>query len=156
MPYVSHTGERSPSLIITNRIDVLYADSNWGLQNGYGSNQVYWRSRLDSGPGETATGKLEVGNLTLKNKLTLAIAGGGATNGHLKLMKIVKVSDNSTLASYTLGTLSGNANSDWLRVTTINTASWINTEIKLSFEDNDPNSSWAWMAVDLANIYCYS
>ncbi|MCL1468684.1 hypothetical protein, partial [Argonema galeatum] len=61
---------------------ILYADSNWNLVIGYGTNQIYFRSR-ESGSGEAATGKLEIGYFKLLQKLTFPIAGGGATNGNL-------------------------------------------------------------------------
>lgn len=134
---------------------ILYRDPNWGFQAGYGTSQFYWRSRVDGGPGETATGRLDFGYLNLKSNLTLLMAGGGATNGNLKSMQLITPETNTVLDTFTLAVLLGGINTDGLKIVTISTATWNGNVCFLRFQDTDPNSSWAWVGVDLANIYCY-
>lgn len=133
---------------------VLYSDSNWGLQIGYSTNQVYWRSRLDVGPGESATGRLDFGIVKLKSKLTLPMAGGGATNGNLKTLQLI-ASDNTLLVHYTLAQLLGNINTDWLKIVLIDTSAWSNTDCIVRLFDGDIGTSWAWMAASLKDLWCY-
>lgn len=138
----------------TQQAQVIYADSNWSLAKGYLVQDIYWRSREDSS-GEAGTGKLEVGNFQIKNKLCLPVAGGGGTNGNLKILEIVRVSDSVVLASYSLSTLIGGANTDALTVAIFSTSNWINSICLLRFKDLDAGGSWSWFGVDVSRIYCY-
>lgn len=125
---------------------IIYKDSNWGLTYGYSTTQLYWRSR-ESGGGETSTGKINIGYLRIRNWLYIPLCGGGNTNGNLKLLKIIRNSDNTVLGSYTLGSLIS-INSDTLVIAAINTSSFADTIAYISIEDNDSGTGWAWVGFE--------
>ena len=139
-----------------NSPQLLYVGSNWDLVKGYLTNDIYWRSRDGTNATEQATGYLRYGNFILGSKLRLPMAGGGATNGNLKTLVIKKVSDNSILTTTTLATLLANTDSDYLKICSLPTSAWTGTEVYFEFNDNDTNSSWAWVGVDVRNIYCFN
>lgn len=139
-----------------NNPQLLYAGSNWDLVKGYGTNDIYWRSRDGSSSSETATGSLRYGNFVLGSKLRLPVAGGGFSNGNLKNLVIKRASDGASLITITLNTLLGGINSDVLAICSVNTSIWSGTEVYFEFNDNDTNTSWAWIGVDLRNIYCFN
>jgi len=133
---------------------IIYKDANWGLYDLSGQNFI-WRSRdaqyLGTG-GESATGRLEIGYLTLKNTLVLLLGGGGSTNGSLKRVKIVRVNDNITLYDLSLSALIS-VDTNGLVAASINTSTNNGAVVKLIIEDNDSGGGWSWVSIDAKSCF---
>jgi len=132
--------------------EILYRDSNWGLYN-QSSERYAWRSYVpeffgNPASGESATGAIEFGYLTLSNFLLLILSGGGNTNGHLKRIKILRAVDNAVLIDTTLNALMPQDTSG-IRPAILNTTSFAGTRIKIRLEDNDTGFGWAWLGIYL-------
>ncbi|MEC4804432.1 MAG: hypothetical protein SAJ12_10500 [Jaaginema sp. PMC 1079.18] len=118
--------------------EILQRDATWTRQ--WFDGEIIWRS------GETATGKLKLGYLSLKNKLLLAISGGhDANQGVLKIIRIRRSDD--TLLMETDGSALLNFNTNNLRPCEIDTSAHAGEEIYLEFDDSDSNSGWAWFGI---------
>ena len=133
---------------------VIYKDDNWGLYDVSAQNFI-WRSRdpqyLGSG-GESATGRIEIGYVILKNSLVLLLGGGGSTNGSLKRVKIVRDSDNFVLHDLTLNSLIS-IDINGLVAASINTSNNNGVKAKLRIEDNDNGGGWAWISIDTKSCF---
>lgn len=150
----SATNQYVPTTVASSGFDalttIIYKDANWGLCDLSGQNFI-WRSRdaqyLGTG-GESATGRLEIGYLILKNTLVLLLGGGGSTNGNLKRVKIVRTSDSAVLYDLSLNILIS-IDTNGLVAASINTSTNNGAIVKIVIEDNDSGGSWSWISIDI-------
>ena len=134
---------------------ILQRDATWLMDwdSGATSAGYTWQSNMG---GETATGVLKLGYVNLGNTLHMMLAGGGSTNGGLKVIKVVQASDNTVLISTTLATISGNTDREVPVHRSINTSAHAGKTVYLQFEDNDAGTtgtSWAWMSIGIGSIF---
>ena len=125
---------------------IISRGSNWvlGTRGSSSSDRsvTTWTSLNTS---ESDTGVLKIGYITTKTLLHVMFAGGGGTNGNLKLIKIKKKSDDSLLLDTHLGTVMG-TNNDNMVYCTIDTSTFSNIEVYFELTDNDSGSGWSWFA----------
>ncbi|MBM4251908.1 MAG: hypothetical protein FJ146_08045 [Deltaproteobacteria bacterium] len=102
--------------------------------------------------GDGATGTLKLGYLTLGSKLHMLLSGGGATNGALKVIKLVRASDNTVLINTNLGTVTGVNNNTNPTGAAIDTSAYSGETVYMQLEDNDVGS-WGWIALFLNSVF---
>jgi hypothetical protein len=124
---------------------VLLKDSNWRLEFA-GSGPRTGNSWNSFASGESGQGKIRLGYYVLGQTLHLMLAGGGSTNGNLKLIKIIEKDTNIVLISTTLATVLG-VDVDALTYCTISTSSDAGKTACIEVEDADSGSGWAWISI---------
>ncbi|MEM8602215.1 MAG: hypothetical protein AAGF24_00075 [Cyanobacteria bacterium P01_H01_bin.121] len=139
----------SPPIV---EVVALSADPAWSFTSppspASADSRPGWTSRIG---GEAQTGTLQIFKLRLGDTLKLHLAGGGLTGGDLKRLKLVRLSDDTTLLDRTLAEIWG-VNSNGYQEVSIDTTALKGEACYLQLEDNDTGSGWSWLAVGTFDV----
>lgn len=133
---------------------IIHRDNSWRLDyagNQFTSTFPCWTS-MGVGFSESSTGILRLGFITLKSKLHFLCAGGGQTNGNLKIFKILN--GDNIVVQKTLQELLGNTNRDNPIHITVDTLTVEGSRCSLQFEDLDNGNSWSWWSFVIGSFFC--